>query len=58
MKILRKKPVHHVGSDESAHGSLHKVLSVRDLTFLGLLQLSAQEVSAVLVRLVSAAVRA
>ncbi len=36
MSLLRKKPVEHVGSDESAHGSLHKVLSVRDLTFFGI----------------------
>ena len=36
MKILRKKPVNHISSEESAHGSLNKVLSVRDLTFFGI----------------------
>ena len=36
MKLLRKKSVHHINSEESAHGSLNKVLSVRDLTFFGI----------------------
>ncbi len=36
MSLFRKKPLSHVGADESAHGSLHKVLSVRDLTFFGI----------------------
>jgi len=36
MSLLRKKPLSQVGADESAHGSLHKVLSVRDLTFFGI----------------------
>lgn len=36
MSLFRKKPLADVGSDESAHVSLHKVLSVRDLTFFGI----------------------
>jgi basic amino acid/polyamine antiporter, APA family len=36
MNLLRKKPFSSVGLDESAHESLHKVLSVRDLTFFGI----------------------
>lgn len=36
MKLLRKKPVTQISSDESTHDSLHKVLSVRDLTFFGI----------------------
>lgn len=35
--LFRKKPVSMVGADEGdAHGSLHKVLNVRDLTFFGI----------------------
>ncbi len=36
MKLFRKKPVVEIGLDESPHESLHKVLSVRDLTFFGI----------------------
>ncbi len=36
MKLFRKKPVVQIGSDESTHEALHKVLSVRDLTFFGI----------------------
>lgn len=37
MKILRKKSIHSVNSAaDEAHGSLHKVLNVRDLTFFGI----------------------
>jgi APA family basic amino acid/polyamine antiporter len=36
MKLLRKKSVDHINSEESPHGSLNKVLSVRDLTFFGI----------------------
>src|SRR5688572_20765854 len=36
MNLLRKKPFSSVGLDESTHESLHKVLSVRDLTFFGI----------------------
>jgi amino acid transporter len=36
MKLFRKKPVVEIDADESLHGSLHKVLTVRDLTFFGI----------------------
>lgn len=36
MKLFRKKPVVEIDADESLHESLHKVLSVRDLTFFGI----------------------
>lgn len=36
MKLFRKKPVVEIGADEALHESLHKVLSVRDLTFFGI----------------------
>ena len=36
MKILRKKSVHQINEADAAHGSLNKVLSVRDLTFFGI----------------------
>jgi APA family basic amino acid/polyamine antiporter len=36
MKLFRKKPVTQIGSDESTHEALHKVLTVRDLTFFGI----------------------
>lgn len=36
MKLFRKKPVSQISSEESIHGSLNKVLSVRDLTFFGI----------------------
>ncbi len=37
MKALRKKSIHAVNSGEhEEHGSLHKVLNVRDLTFFGI----------------------
>lgn len=36
MQLLRKKPVSQIGSDESTHDALNKVLSVRDLTFFGI----------------------
>ncbi len=36
MKLFRKKPVSQISSEESTHGSLNKVLSVRDLTFFGI----------------------
>jgi basic amino acid/polyamine antiporter, APA family len=36
MKLFRKKPLSQINLEESEHGSLHKVLSVRDLTFFGI----------------------
>lgn len=36
MSIFRKKPLSHISNIESTHEALHKVLSVRDLTFFGI----------------------
>jgi len=36
MSVFRRKPVTHISNIESTHEALHKVLSVRDLTFFGI----------------------
>lgn len=36
MSVFRKKPVNHISNIEATHEALHKVLSVRDLTFFGI----------------------
>ena len=36
MSIFRKKPLSHISNIEATHEALHKVLSVRDLTFFGI----------------------
>lgn len=36
MSVFRKKPVNHISNIEATHEAMHKVLSVRDLTFFGI----------------------
>lgn len=36
MSIFRKKPLSHISNIEATHEAMHKVLSVRDLTFFGI----------------------